>query len=99
MVIWDSCCMCKNSEDKAEHLLLNCSVARDLWYLAFALFRVSWDRPKTTVVQKLAYWQGRFHYYRGLKVLKPAPLCILLKILFMFSNNSIYNPCMIGLMR
>lgn len=77
----------------------DCSVARDLWYLAFALFRVSWDRPKTTVVQKLAYWQGRFHYYRGLKVLKPAPLCILLKILFMFSNNSIYNLCMIGLMR
>jgi len=76
MVILDLCCMCKDSEDKVEHLLLDCSVARDLWYLAFALFKVSWDMPKMTVVQKLAYWQGRFHYYRGLKVLKPAPLCI-----------------------
>lgn len=48
--------MRKNSEEMVDHLWFHCSMARELWPFAFALFGVSLVMPNT-VVQILASWQ------------------------------------------
>lgn len=49
--------MCKQDGDSVDHLLLHCSMARQLWALVLYLFGVHWDVPKR-VVDLLACWKG-----------------------------------------
>ena len=35
------CCMCKNSGESIDHLLLHCKVAIDVWKMVFSLFGVT----------------------------------------------------------
>lgn len=65
--------MRKNSEEMVDHLWFHCSMARELWPFAFALFEVSLVMPKT-VDQILASWQGRFPMHRGVRAWKATPL-------------------------
>ena len=46
LVIIDWCCMCKNSRESVDHLLLHCMVAEDIWFI-FSLFGFSWIKPMT----------------------------------------------------
>lgn len=46
LVIIDWCCMCKNSRESVDHLLLHCMVAEDIWFI-FSLFGFSWIMPMT----------------------------------------------------
>ena len=36
------CCMCKQSGESINHLLLHCEVARALWSVVLTLFNVTW---------------------------------------------------------
>ena len=42
-----------------DHLLLHCTVARELWTTVFSLFGVYWAMPKS-VMELLASWKGNF---------------------------------------
>ena len=41
LIIVDWCYLCKQSGESVDHLLLHCSMARELWSMAFGLFGVS----------------------------------------------------------
>ena len=45
LVEW--CCLCKESGESPDHLLLHCKIARELWDLVFGLFGVFWVMPRT----------------------------------------------------
>ena len=34
--------MCKRTRETVDHLLLYCSIARELWDMVFVLFEVQW---------------------------------------------------------
>jgi hypothetical protein len=46
VIMLDWHCMCKNSGESSSHLLLHCSVARELWNFIFSLFGLQWVMPK-----------------------------------------------------
>ena len=55
----DWCCMCKNSGESPSHLLLHCSVARDLWNSIFSLFGLQWVMPIDVRDLLACWWAGR----------------------------------------
>jgi hypothetical protein len=59
VIILDWCCMCKNSGESLSHLLLHCSVARDLWNFIFNIFGIQWDMPKDVRDLLACWWEGR----------------------------------------
>jgi hypothetical protein len=59
VIIIDWCCMCKNSGESPSHLLLHCSVARDLWNFIFSLFGLQWVMPKEVRDLLACWWAGR----------------------------------------
>ena len=54
MVKW--CCMCKQSSESVNHLLLHCEVAQALWSVLFSLFDVTWVMSGG-VADLLACWR------------------------------------------
>jgi hypothetical protein len=58
IIILDWCCMCSQMVSPANHLLMHCPVAQELWNMTFILFGVSWAMP-TGVVDLLSCWTGR----------------------------------------
>ncbi len=58
--------MCQSSGESIEHILLHCTVARDIWLFVFTLFGVPWVLPKM-VVQMLSCWNERFHRHKSFK--------------------------------
>ncbi|XP_041027656.1 uncharacterized protein LOC121267709 [Juglans microcarpa x Juglans regia] len=57
LIITDWCCMCRNSGETIDHLLLHCDFARDIWTYLFSNLGVTWVMPGT-VVELLASWRG-----------------------------------------
>lgn len=57
IIIVDWCCICKNSEETVDHLLLHCDGAKELWSFALMLFGKHWVMSKT-VVECLWSWRG-----------------------------------------
>jgi hypothetical protein len=53
-ILLDWCCMCKRSGESVEHLLLHCSLARELWSMVFGLFGVQWVMPRRVWIFWLA---------------------------------------------
>ena len=49
--------MCKQDGESVDQLLLDCSMARELWALALSLFGVHWDMPMG-VMDLLTCWKG-----------------------------------------
>ena len=43
-----------------DHLLLHCTVARELWTMVFSLFGVNWVMLKG-IMELLASWKGNFN--------------------------------------
>ena len=52
--------MYKRDGETSNHLLLHCSLARDLWSTLFSLFGVAWVMP-SGVVELLACWSDKFN--------------------------------------
>ena len=63
------CCLCKNSGESPNHLLLHCVVAQSLWSIMFCLFGVFWVMPYR-VVDLMTSWMGSFHR-------DAIPLCVM----------------------
>jgi hypothetical protein len=76
LIIIDWCCMCKQSGESVDHLLLHCSLARELWSMVFVLFGVHWVMP-CHVLHLRAGWQGRFGNHRNMVVWRMVPHCVM----------------------
>jgi hypothetical protein len=73
MVGW--CCMCRNSGETGNHLLIHCPIALDLWYLILRSFGVLWVFPNT-VADLLFGWFNCFGR-RNSSVWNLVPLCLM----------------------
>ena len=69
------CFLCYKEEESIDHILIQCSKARVLWELLFALFGVSWVLPYS-VRDTLSGWSGFNMGKKRRKVWKAAPSCI-----------------------
>ena len=76
VIITDWCCMCKAGGESANHLLLHCPVAGELWNMIFSLFGVPWVMPRG-VVDLLYCWNGRLGRSEAGKIWKAIPHCIM----------------------
>jgi hypothetical protein len=75
LILVDWCCMCKESVESPDHLLLHCKVARELWDMVFGLFGVHWVMPRT-VLDLFSSWQGPFGRRRNTVVWRVVPHCV-----------------------
>ncbi|KAF5455272.1 hypothetical protein F2P56_024868, partial [Juglans regia] len=57
LIITDWCCLCRNSGETVDHLLLHCEFARGIWNYFFNKLGVAWVMPDR-VVGFLACWRG-----------------------------------------
>ena len=55
--VLDWCGMCKRDGESVDHLLLHCSIAQEIWDLAFSMFGVFWVMPRR-VTDLLYCWPG-----------------------------------------
>ena len=69
------CFLCGMEEESIDHILIQCSKARGLWELLFALFGVTWVLP-SLVRDTLSGWSGFKLGKKRRKVWNAAPLCI-----------------------
>ncbi|KAJ9707156.1 hypothetical protein PVL29_002241 [Vitis rotundifolia] len=69
------CFLCGMEEESIDHLLIQCSKARVLWEILFALFGVTWVLP-SSVRDTLSGWCGFKLGKKRRKVWNAAPLCI-----------------------
>ena len=46
-----------------DHLLMHCTLAREMWDFVFALFGIYWVMPRR-VFDLLACWQGGFGHHQ-----------------------------------
>ena len=76
LIIVDWYCLCKQSGESVDHLLLHCSLAKELWSMVFGLFGVHWVMP-CHVFQLWAGWLGRFGDKRNLVVWRMVPHCVM----------------------
>ena len=68
IVVLDWCYMCKRCGESVDHLLLHCSLARELWSLVFFfffLFGLHWVMP-LKVIELFESWQGKFGRHRNI---------------------------------
>jgi hypothetical protein len=68
--------MCKSSGESVNHLLMHCSVARELWNLILILFGVQWAMPRD-VVDLLTCWNGSLGKSKACKIWKMIPHCLM----------------------
>lgn len=50
MVILNACPLCLEAEEIVDHILLNCKIARRLWYLVLLLFDCCWVLPSISAI-------------------------------------------------
>ncbi len=70
------CCMCKQSGESVNHMMLHCSMAWELWSMILGLFGVHWVIP-CHVLDLRAGWQGRLSDHRNMVVWKIVPHCLM----------------------
>lgn len=74
-----------------EHILLHCSVARDLCSLVFALFGVSGFMLKMVIQMSASAFMTRFNNHRHVKICKTVPL-----FCGLFGEKGIAGPSVMG---
>lgn len=57
-ILIEWCCMCKNSDETVDHLLLRCEFARDLLNYFFSKMGFAWVVMPERVANLLASWRG-----------------------------------------
>ena len=75
LILVDWCCLCRESGESPDHILLHCKVALELWDLVFVLFGVQWVMPRT-VLDLLSSWQGPSGSRRTTMVWRVVPHCV-----------------------
>ena len=63
-------------EEIVEHLLLHCSMARELWDMVFTIFGIQWVMPRR-VVDLLHCWQDHFGWHQSVEIWKAIPPCLM----------------------
>ena len=58
IMVLDWCCMCGNSGESIEHIILHCEVATELWS-DFSAFGVAWVMP-CSVSECSGSWRSRY---------------------------------------
>ena len=78
LIILDWCCMCKQSGESVDHLLLHCFVARELWSMVFRLFGVwvHWVMP-CHVLHLWDSWWVRCGNSQNMVVGRMVPHCVI----------------------
>jgi hypothetical protein len=76
VIVVDWCCMCKNSGESMDQLLLYCEMTSALWNTIFNLVRLAWVMPSCVVVI-FACWKGHFHWFQDAVMWKMIPSCIM----------------------
>ena len=66
-------CMCRADAESIPHLLLHCSVAHQLWTVAWVIFGMVWVQPGT-VREVLLSWEGGRVGRRRKKIWRWVPL-------------------------
>lgn len=74
VIIVDWCCMYKLNGESADHLLLHCIIAKELWDLSLCLFGVTWLMPDS-IIAMLASWKGKLGNHRSGKLWTTALSC------------------------
>ena len=76
LILVDWCCLCRESGESPDHILLHCKVARELWNMVFVMFGVQWVMPGT-VLDLFSSWQGSWGCKRTNMVWRVVPHCVL----------------------
>jgi hypothetical protein len=76
LIILDWFCMCKQSGESVDHLLLHCFMAQELWSMVFGLFGVHWVMP-CHVLHLWDNWQVRCGNSRTMVVWRMVPHCVM----------------------
>jgi hypothetical protein len=76
LIIVDWCCLCKQSGESVDHLLLHCSMASELWSMVFGLYGLSWVMP-SQVLHLWTGWQVSLCDSRNLAVWRMIPHCVM----------------------
>ena len=50
------CCICKDADEKVDHLFLHCSVARKLWSFVFKFVGIDWVLPSQVSEVLFSWW-------------------------------------------
>jgi hypothetical protein len=75
LILVDWCCLCRESGESPDHILLHCKIARELWNMVFVLFGVQWVMPET-VLDLFSSWQGSCGSRRTKMVWRVVPHCV-----------------------
>ena len=75
MVVTDWCYMCKKNAETADHLLIHCDVASELWSCVFSIFEVQWVRSGT-VRELLESWSQTTCRRSQRLAWRVVPLCL-----------------------
>jgi hypothetical protein len=70
------CCLCKNSGESIENLLLHFEVAIELWSVIFQLFGVAWVMP-LSVCECSRSWRSQYGNRTALCIWRMTPLCLM----------------------
>lgn len=68
--------MCKIRGETTYHLLLNCSLPRELRSFVFYMFGVNYTMPQT-MMGFLSCWMGKFGRHRKSEIWKAVPMCVM----------------------
>ena len=71
------------------YLLLQCSMATNIWSFAFTLFGLAWVMLKS-VLDLLECWEGEFQCHRGANMWWALPLCVMWILLYE-SNRWVFD--------
>ncbi|RVW93915.1 putative mitochondrial protein [Vitis vinifera] len=74
-ILANRCFLCCEEEESIDHILIDCTRARVIWELLFALFGVTWVLP-FSVRDTVIGWCGFNLGKKRRKVWKAAPLCL-----------------------
>ena len=89
LIIMDWCCMCKSSGETANHLLLHCPIAVELWSMVLIIFGIAWVMPRG-VEDLLSCWIGSRGKSEAGKIWKMTPHC-LMWCLWQEQNDRTFN--------
>ncbi len=75
VIVLDWCCLCRKNGESISHLLMHCSVAKEIWNFFFSNFEIPWVMPYG-VLDLLSCWGGGCRNTRIRKVWDMVSLCI-----------------------
>ncbi len=76
LILVEWCCLCKQSGESVNHLLLHCSHVQEHWSMVFGLFGIQWVMPYS-VRALFDCWQGCFRNHQCIGIWRLIPHCVI----------------------